>query len=333
MDAVHAHLPKPHDPYADLIPPQGIKLTPRHYAYLKISEGCNHRCTFCIIPSMRGDLVSRPVGDVMQEAQHLVNAGVKELLVISQDTSAYGVDIKYRTGFWGGRPLKTRMTDLAQALAGLGVWVRLHYVYPYPHVDEVVPLMARGRLLPYLDVPFQHASPRLLKLMKRPADAENNLERIRRWREICPDITLRSTFIVGFPGETEAEFEQLLNFLEQAQLDRVGCFAYSPIDGAAANALPDPVAEEVKEERRARFMATQEKISAARLKAKVGRTLDVLVDQLDGDTAIARSASDAPEIDGLVYVGGGKRLKPGEFARVRITRSDQHDLWGVSADQ
>jgi ribosomal protein S12 methylthiotransferase len=333
MAAVHTHLPKPHNPYADLIPPQGIKLTPRHYAYLKIAEGCNHRCTFCIIPSMRGDLVSRPVGDVMQEAEHLVNAGVKELLVISQDTSAYGVDIKCRTGFWGGRPLKTRMTDLAQALAGLGVWVRLHYVYPYPHVDEVVPLMAQGKLLPYLDVPFQHASPRLLKLMKRPADAENNLERIRRWREICPDITLRSTFIVGFPGETEAEFEQLLEFLEQAQLDRVGCFAYSPVDGAAANALPDPVAEEVKEERRARFMATQQKISATRLKAKVGRTLDVLVDQLDRDTAIARSASDAPEIDGLVYVRGAKRLKTGEFARVRITRSDQHDLWGVPADQ
>jgi len=333
MAAVHTHLPKPHDPYADLIPPQGIKLTPRHYAYLKISEGCNHRCTFCIIPSMRGDLISRPVGEVMQEAQNLVKAGVKELLVIAQDTSAYGVDIKYRVGFWGGRPLKTRMTDLARALAELGVWVRLHYVYPYPHVDEVVPLMAQGKLLPYLDVPFQHASPRLLKLMKRPANAENNLERIRRWREICPDLTLRSTFIIGFPGETDAEFEQLLEFLEQAQLDRVGCFAYSAVDGAAANALPDPVPEEIKEERRARFMAVQERISCARLKAKVGRTCDVLVDEIHGNAAIARSASDAPEIDGLVHVRDGKRLKPGEFVRVRITRSDQHDLWGAPVER
>jgi ribosomal protein S12 methylthiotransferase len=333
MAAVHAHLPKPHDPYADLIPPQGIKLTPRHYAYVKISEGCNHRCTFCIIPSMRGDLVSRPVGEVMQEAENLVKSGVKELLVISQDTSAYGVDIKYRTGFWRGRPLKTRMTELVQALSALGVWVRLHYVYPYPHVDEVVPLMAQGKLLPYLDVPFQHASPRLLKLMKRPAKAENNLERIRRWRELCPDLTIRSTFIVGFPGETETEFEQLLEFLDQAQLDRVGCFAYSPVDGAVANALPDPVPEKIKEERRARFMATQERISAARLKAKVGRTLNVLVDQIEGDTAIARSSADAPEIDGLVKVRGAKRFKPGEFASVRITRADEHDLWGVPADQ
>ena len=329
MTAVHAHLPKPHDPYTDLIPPQGIKLTPRHYAYLKISEGCNHRCTFCIIPSMRGDLVSRPVGEVMREAENLVNAGVKELLVIAQDTSAYGVDLKYRTGFWGGRPLKTRMTDLTRALGDLGVWVRLHYVYPYPHVDEVVPLMAQGKLLPYLDVPFQHASPRLLKLMKRPANAENNLERIRRWREICPDLTLRSTFIVGFPGETEAEFEQLLEFLEQAQLDRVGCFAYSAVDGAAANGLPDPVPEESKEMRRARFMAVQEKISAARLKAKIGRTITVLIDALDGDTAIARSAADAPDIDGLVYLRKAKRFKPGEFVRVHITGSDQHDLTAV----
>ncbi len=271
---------KPHDPFADLIPPQGIKLTPRHYAYIKIAEGCNHRCTFCIIPSMRGDLVSRPIGEVMQEAENLVKAGVKELLVISQDTSAYGVDIKYRTGFWGGRPLKTRMTDLARALAELGVWVRLHYVYPYPHVDEVVPLMADGKLLPYLDVPFQHASARILKLMKRPANAEDNLARIRRWREICPELTIRSTFIVGFPGETQAEFEELLDFLEQAQLDRVGCFAYSPVEGAVANALPDPVPEEVKEERRARFMAAQEAISAARLRAKIGRTMTVLVDEV-----------------------------------------------------
>ena len=262
MSAVHQHLPKPHDPYMDLVPAQGIRLTPRHYAYVKISEGCNHRCTFCIIPSMRGDLVSRPVGDVMQEAQSLVNAGVKELLVISQDTSAYGVDIKYRTGFWGGKPLKSRMTDLARALGELGVWVRLHYVYPYPHVDGIIPLMAEGKILPYLDVPFQHASARILKLMKRPAGAENNLARIENWRAICPDITLRSTFIVGFPGETEREFEELLDFLRAAQLDRVGCFAYSPVEGAAANALPDAVPEEVKQERLTRFMELQAEISA-----------------------------------------------------------------------
>ena len=331
MAAVHAHLPKPHDPFADLIPPQGIKLTPRPYAYIKIAEGCNHRCTFCIIPSMRGDLVSRPIGEVMQEAENLVKAGVKELLVISQDTSAYGVDIKYRTGFWGGRPLKTRMTDLARALAELKVWVRLHYVYPYPHVDEVVPLMMEGNLLPYLDVPFQHASARILKLMKRPANAEDNLQRIRRWREICPELTIRSTFIVGFPGESQAEFEQLLEFLEQAQLDRVGCFAYSPVEGAVANALPDPVPEEVKEERRARFMATQEAISAARMRQKIGRTMTVLVDEVRSDATVARSAADAPEIDGLVYIENGKRLKPGEFAQVRITRADTHDLFAVAA--
>ena len=278
MRAVHAALPKPHDPYADLVPPQGIRLTPKHYAYLKISEGCNHRCTFCIIPSMRGDLVSRPVGEVMQEAENLVKAGVKELLVISQDTSAYGVDVKYRTGFWRGRPLKTRMTELTRALGELGVWVRLHYVYPYPHVDDVIPLMAEGRLLPYLDVPFQHASPRILKLMKRPASAEDNLSRIRAWRAACPEITIRSTFIAGFPGETEAEFEELLEFLEEAQLDRVGCFAYSPVEGAKANALPDPVPEEVRQERRGRFMQVQAGISARRLQAKVGRQLQVLVD-------------------------------------------------------
>ncbi|MGZ8265522.1 MAG: 30S ribosomal protein S12 methylthiotransferase RimO, partial [Burkholderiales bacterium] len=273
MRAVHEHLPKPHDPFADLVPPQGIKLTPRHYAYLKIAEGCNLRCTFCIIPSMRGDLVSRPVGEVMSEAEALVRAGVKELLVISQDTSAYGVDVKYRTGFWGGRPLKTRMTELARALGSLGAWVRLHYVYPYPHVDEVIPLMAEGKVLPYLDVPFQHASRRILKAMKRPASAENNLARVRRWREICPDLTIRSTFIAGFPGETEADFEELLGFLEEAQLDRVGCFAYSPVEGATANALPDPVPDEVKEERRARFMAAQERISTERLKRKVGKEM------------------------------------------------------------
>jgi ribosomal protein S12 methylthiotransferase len=331
MAAVHEHLPKPHDPFADLVPPQGIKLTPRHYAYLKIAEGCNHRCTFCIIPSMRGDLVSRPVGEVMHEAESLVKAGVKELLVISQDTSAYGVDVKYRTGFWGGRPLKTRMTELATAIGELGVWVRLHYVYPYPHVDEVIPLMADGKLLPYLDVPFQHASPRILKLMKRPANAEDTLARIRRWREVCPEITIRSTFIVGFPGETEAEFDQLLAFLDEAQLDRVGCFAYSPVEGAAANALPDPVPEDAKEERRARFMAAQEKISAARLRAKLGRTMTVLVDEAGSNGAVARSAADAPDIDGLVYVKDSKRLKPGEFAQVRITRADSHDLWAVPA--
>jgi len=329
MEAVHTHLPKPHDPYTDLVPPQGIRLTPRHYAYLKISEGCNHRCTFCIIPAMRGDLVSRPVGDVMQEAQNLVNAGVKELLVISQDTSAYGVDVKYRTGFWNGRPIKTRMTELVKALSGLGVWVRLHYVYPYPHVDEVIPLMAEGKLLPYLDVPFQHASPRILKLMKRPANAEGTLKRTRDWRAICPDITIRSTFVVGFPGETEREFEDLLEFLEEAQLDRVGCFAYSPVEGAAANALPDPVPEAVKQERQARFMAVQEKISAARLKRKVGQTMEVLVDEVGKDGAIARSAADAPEIDGRVIIRQSAKLKPGEFAKVKITRADAHDLWAA----
>ena len=331
MSAVHEHLPRPHDPFTDLVPPQGVKLTPRHYAYVKIAEGCNHRCTFCIIPSMRGDLVSRPVGEVMQEAENLVKAGVKELLVISQDTSAYGVDIKYRTGFWRGRPLKTRMAELAKAMGELGAWVRLHYVYPYPHVDEVIPLMAEGKLLPYLDVPFQHASPRILKLMKRPANAEDTLARIGRWREICPDITIRSTFIVGFPGETEAEFEQLLAFLGEAQLDRVGCFAYSAVEGAAANALPGAIPEEVKEERRARFMETQEKISAARLKAKIGRTLTILVDEVGSDGAVARSAADAPEIDGLVHIKQGKSLKAGEFAQVRVTRADSHDLWAVPA--
>ncbi len=327
MRAVHQHLPQPHDPFTSLVPPQGVKLTPRHYAYLKIAEGCNHRCTFCIIPSMRGDLVSRPIGEVMQEAENLVTAGVKELLVISQDTSAYGVDVKYRTGFWRGRPLKTRMTELAGALASLGAWVRLHYVYPYPHVDEVVPLMAEGNLLPYLDVPFQHASRRLLKLMKRPANAEDNLARIRRWREICPDITLRSTFIVGFPGETEVEFDELLAFLEAAELDRVGCFAYSPVEGAAANALPGHVKEEVKQERRARFMKLQEKISARRLKRKVGKTLSVLVDKIGPQEAVARSSADAPEIDGTVRIAPSPKLTPGEFATVRVTRSDAHDLW------
>jgi ribosomal protein S12 methylthiotransferase len=327
MSAVHLHLPRLHDPYMDLVPAQGIRLTPKHYAYVKISEGCNHRCTFCIIPSLRGDLVSRPVGDVMQEAQSLVNAGVKELLVISQDTSAYGVDIKYRTGFWGGKPLKSRMTELASAMGELGAWVRLHYVYPYPHVDEVIPLMAQGKILPYLDIPFQHASQRILKLMKRPASSENVLARIRQWREICPDITLRSTFIVGFPGETETEFGELLSFLEQAQLDRVGAFAYSPVDGAVANALPDHIPPEVQQERLARLMLLQEKISAERLKRKIGRTITVLVDEVDEDGAIARSSADAPEIDGLVYVENGQQLKVGDFVDVKITDSDEHDLW------
>ena len=330
MNAVHAHLPRPHDPFADLVPPQGVRLTPGHYAYLKISEGCNHRCTFCIIPSMRGDLVSRPVGEVMREAETLVKAGVKELLVISQDTSAYGVDVKYRTGFWGGRPLRTRMTQLCVALGELGAWVRLHYVYPYPHVDEVIPLMAEGRLLPYLDVPFQHASPRILRLMKRPASTEKNLERIRAWREACPDITVRSTFIVGFPGETESEFEELLAFLREAELDRVGCFAYSPVEGARANAFPDAVPEALKEERRARFMEVQAEISREKLARKVGKRIEVLVDAVERGVAIGRSSADAPEIDGVVRVKNAKGARPGEFLSVVVTGSTDHDLTAVT---
>ncbi len=328
MEAVHAHLPKPHDPYMDLVPAQGIRLTPQHYAYLKISEGCNHRCTFCIIPSLRGDLVSRPVGEVMAEAQSLADSGVKELLVISQDTSAYGVDLKYRTGFWGGRPLRTRMTELAVALGSLGVWVRLHYVYPYPHVDEVIPLMAQGKILPYLDIPFQHANPRILKLMKRPGNSENVLARIKQWREICPDLVLRSTFIVGFPGETEEEFEELLDFIEEAQLDRVGAFIYSPVKGAVANELPDHVPPEVQEERLARLMWLQEEISEEKLKRKIGKKLTVLVDEVDEEGAIARSFADAPEIDGQVYINDGQHLKVGDMVEVVITDSDTHDLWG-----
>ncbi|MHB8622040.1 MAG: 30S ribosomal protein S12 methylthiotransferase RimO [Sulfuricaulis sp.] len=328
MQAVHTHLPKPHDPYTDLVPASGIKLTPRHYAYLKISEGCNHRCTFCIIPSMRGDLVSRDIGEVLQEAENLAQAGVKELLVISQDTSAYGVDVKYRAGFWRGRAIKTRLVELAQALGELGVWVRLHYVYPYPQVDDVIPLMADGKILPYLDVPLQHASPRILKLMKRPASAENNLARIEKWREVCPDITLRSTFIVGFPGETEQEFSELLDFLRAAQLDRVGGFVYSPVSGASANALPHSVPEEVKQERLARFMACQEAISADKLRHKVGQTMTVLIDNAEPASAVARSAADAPEIDGVVTIEGASGLRPGDFCRVRITRAGAHDLWG-----
>jgi ribosomal protein S12 methylthiotransferase len=333
MSAVHAHLPRPHDPFVDLVPPQGVKLTPSHYAYLKISEGCNHRCTFCIIPSLRGDLVSRPRGEVLGEAERLLRAGVRELLVVSQDTSAYGVDVRYRTGFWHGRPLKSNLQSLARELAALGkshdAWVRLHYVYPYPHVDDVVPLMegsSHGRgLLPYLDIPFQHASPRILRLMKRPAAPEKVLDRIVAWRKARPGIVLRSTFIVGFPGETDAEFEELLAFLRKAQLDRVGCFAYSPVDGAAANALSDPIPEDVKESRRARFMAVQAAISAARLRERIGTTMDVLVDDVEAGHAIARGPGDAPEIDGVVRIDTAA-VRPGEFVRVRVTGSDEHDL-------
>ena len=331
MQAVHAHLPKPHDPYIDLVPAQGIKLTPAHYAYLKISEGCNHRCSFCIIPSLRGDLVSRPIGQVLTEAEHLVDSGVKELLVISQDTSAYGVDVKYRPDFWGGMPVKTRMTELVKHLGDMGVWVRLHYVYPYPHVDEVIPLMQAGKVLPYLDIPFQHASPRILKLMKRPAATENTLARIKSWRAACPEIVLRSTFIVGFPGETEDDFEMLLDFLGTAQLDRVGCFVYSPVEGAAANALPGHVPEELKQERLKRFMQTQAKISATRLQRRIGQTLTVLVDEINDDGALARSYADAPEIDGVVIIEESAGLIVGEFATVRITDAGEHDLWAVTA--
>ncbi|UZR27533.1 30S ribosomal protein S12 methylthiotransferase RimO [Methylococcus mesophilus] len=332
MRAVHQHLPPLHDPFMDLVPPQGVRLTPRHYAYLKISEGCNHRCSFCIIPSLRGDLVSRPIGEVMTEAERLVAAGVKEILVVSQDTSAYGVDLGYRTGFWGSRPLRTRFQELARALGDLGVWVRLHYVYPYPHVDEVIPLMAEGRILPYLDIPFQHANARVLKAMKRPAAAENTLAAIHRWRETCPELTLRSTFIVGFPGETEDEFRELLDFLEDAQLDRVGCFEYSPVKGAAANALPDPVPDEVKAERHARFMEVQERISAARLQARVGRTETMLVDEVVEEGAVARSRADAPDIDGQVFIDGATHLKVGEFVDATFEDADEHDLWARLED-
>jgi ribosomal protein S12 methylthiotransferase len=325
--AVHEHAPPSHNPFVDVVPPEGIKLTPRHYAYLKISEGCNHRCTFCIIPSMRGDLVSRPAGEVMAEAERLVKAGVKELLVVSQDTSAYGIDQKYKLDFWKGRPVKTRFFDLAQALGSLGAWVRMHYVYPYPHVDEVIPLMAEGKILPYLDIPFQHASERILKLMKRPAATENVLERIRRWREICPDLTLRSTFIVGFPGETEEDFEQLLDFLDVAQLDRVGCFAYSPVKGAVANELPNPVPEEIKQDRLARFMDFQSRISADRLESRVGRREQVLVDEVVEEGAVARSRADAPEIDGQVFIDGATHLKVGDWVDVVIEEVDEHDMW------
>ncbi|HWP12882.1 MAG TPA: 30S ribosomal protein S12 methylthiotransferase RimO [Ramlibacter sp.] len=340
MDAVHANLPKPHDPFIDLVPPAGIKLTPRHYAYLKISEGCNHRCTFCIIPSMRGDLVSRPIGDVLNEARALFESGVKELLVISQDTSAYGVDVKYRTGFWDGKPVRTRMLELVQALGDMaepyGAWVRLHYVYPYPSVDDVVPLMATGKVLPYLDVPFQHSHPDVLHRMKRPASGEKNLERIQRWREACPQIVIRSTFIAGFPGESEAEFEHLLQFMHEARIDRAGCFAYSPVDGAAANDIPGMLAQEVREERRARFMAVAEEVSAGKLRERVGATMQVLVDQaaaLGRKGGVGRSYADAPEIDGTVKLLPpeklSKRFAVGEFTQARIVGTQGHDLVAV----
>ena len=338
MDAVHVHLPKPHAPFIDLVPAQGVKLTPKHFAYLKISEGCNHRCSFCIIPSMRGDLVSRPVADIMLEAENLFKAGVRELLVISQDTSAYGVDVKFRTGFWNGRPVKTHMTQLVEALGELakqyGAWVRLHYVYPYPHVDAIIPLMNQGHILPYLDVPLQHAHPDVLKRMKRPANGEKNIERIQAWRAMCPDITIRSTFIAGFPGETESEFAYLLEFLKEAEIDRLGCFAYSPVDGATANALDNPVPEEVREERRGRVMQLQETISAKRLQAKVGKTMRVLIDSMDRSGGVGRSSADAPEIDGVVYVKPPyephRKLQVGEFVDVTITAADAHDLWGAA---
>ncbi|MBP0599642.1 30S ribosomal protein S12 methylthiotransferase RimO [Herbaspirillum sp. LeCh32-8] len=338
MQAVHKHLPKPHEPFIDLVPPQGVKLTPKHFAYLKISEGCNHRCSFCIIPSMRGDLVSRPIADVMLEAENLFKAGVKELLVISQDTSAYGVDVKFRTGFWNGKPIKTHMTQLVGALGELakqyGAWVRLHYVYPYPHVDQIIPMMAEGLVLPYLDVPLQHAHPDVLKRMKRPASGEKNIERIQAWRAMCPDLTIRSTFIAGFPGETEAEFEYLLDFLKEAEIDRLGCFAYSPVEGATANQIANPVPEEVREERRARVMQLQEEISKKRLQAKVGKTLRVLIDEVDRNGGVGRTYSDAPEIDGVVYVKPPfephRKLAVGQFVDVRITAADAHDLWGAA---
>ncbi|CAI0754213.1 MULTISPECIES: 30S ribosomal protein S12 methylthiotransferase RimO [Serratia] len=329
LSHVHQYVPKPeHNPFTSLTPAQGVKLTPKHYAYLKISEGCNHRCTFCIIPSMRGDLDSRPIGSVLDEAKRLVESGVKELLVISQDTSAYGVDVKHRTGFWNGQPVKTSMVSLCEQLSSLGAWVRLHYVYPYPHVDDVIPLMAEGKILPYLDIPLQHASPKILKLMKRPGAVERTLERIKRWREICPDLTLRSTFIVGFPGETEEDFQMLLDFLTEAKLDRVGCFKFSPVEGAAANELADPVPEEVKEERFHRFMQLQQQISAQRLQDKIGREVLVLIDEVDEEGAIGRSMADAPEIDGAVYLNGEANVKVGDIVKVKIENADEYDLWG-----
>ncbi|PMR74900.1 30S ribosomal protein S12 methylthiotransferase RimO [Billgrantia endophytica] len=330
VGAVHDAAPAntAHDPLIDLVPPQGIKLTPRHYAYLKISEGCNHSCSFCIIPSMRGKLVSRPVGDVLREAESLARAGVKELLVISQDTSAYGVDLRYVEQEWRGRPVKARLTELCEALAELGIRIRLHYVYPYPHVDELIPLMAEGKILPYLDIPFQHASPRVLKAMKRPAFEDRTLERIKRWRETCPELTVRSTFIVGFPGETEEDFQYLLDWLGDAQLDRVGCFQYSPVDGAPANELGlEPVPDDVKQERWERFMAHQQEISAARLQQKIGREIEVLVDEVDAEGPVGRSEADAPDIDGMVFLEAKHTLTPGEVVRARVTHADEYDLW------
>ncbi|MBT0726988.1 30S ribosomal protein S12 methylthiotransferase RimO [Rosenbergiella australiborealis] len=328
LSHVHHYVPKPvHNPFLSLTPAQGVKLTPKHYAYLKISEGCNHRCTFCIIPSMRGDLDSREIGSVLDEAKRLVAAGVRELLVISQDTSAYGVDVKHRTGFWNGSPVKTSMVSLCEQLAKLGVWVRLHYVYPYPHVDDVIPLMAEGKILPYLDIPLQHASPKILKLMKRPGAVERTLERIKRWREICPELTLRSTFIVGFPGETEEDFSLLLDFIREARLDRVGCFKYSPVEGAAANELADPVPEAIQEERYHRFMQLQQQISAERLQEKMGKTIAVIIDEVDEEGAIGRSMADAPEIDGSVYLNGHTSLKVGEIIKATVTHADEYDLW------
>jgi|TARA_B110000977_G_scaffold189579_1_gene259232 ribosomal protein S12 methylthiotransferase len=329
MQAVHTHFPAPHDPFFDLVPKQGVKLTPRHYAYLKISEGCNHRCSFCIIPSFRGDLVSRPIDKVMQEAVHLANAGVKEILVISQDTSAYGVDVKYATQFWEGQPLKTKFLDLAKALGQLGVWVRMHYVYPYPHVDDVIPLMAKGIILPYLDIPFQHASPKILKLMKRPGNRERVLERIHAWREVCPELVIRSTFIVGFPGETDDDFQQLLDFIAEAQLDRVGCFMYSPVEGAAANELPDQVADGIKQERYDIFMQAQQVISTAKLQQRIGQTMKVLVEEQTDEGYVARSYADAPEIDGLVYIETDQALALGEFHQVEVVDTDEYDCYAI----
>ncbi|MEJ2609759.1 MAG: 30S ribosomal protein S12 methylthiotransferase RimO [Candidatus Thiodiazotropha sp.] len=332
MEAVHQQLPAPHDPFTSLLPPEGIKLTPRHYAYLKISEGCNHSCSFCIIPNLRGPLVSRPFGEIMQEAQRLVESGVRELLVVSQDTSAYGVDLKYRPDFWQGRPVNSKLKDLASALGDLEAWVRLHYVYPYPHVDELLPIMAEGHILPYLDMPLQHGNIRVLKAMKRPAATEKVLARIARWRRECPDLTLRSTFIVGFPGETETEFEDLLEFLQEAQLDRVGCFAYSPVNGAQANLLPGALPDEVRKERQARFMQLQAEISRERLKGKIGQEMVVLVDEVNQKQVVARSPADAPEIDGRVFIPGGWELEPGDFIKVRITEATAHDLQAEPID-
>ncbi|MCG7995394.1 MAG: 30S ribosomal protein S12 methylthiotransferase RimO [Candidatus Thiodiazotropha taylori] len=326
VEAVHDQMPAPHDPFTSLLPPEGIKLTPRHYAYLKISEGCNHSCSFCIIPDLRGPLVSRPFAEVMLEAERLVESGVRELLVVSQDTSAYGVDLKYRPDFWQGRPVSSKLKDLAAAMGELQAWVRMHYVYPYPHVDDLIPLMAEGHILPYLDMPLQHGNLRVLKQMRRPAATEKVLSRIARWRRSCPDLTLRSTFIVGFPGETETEFEDLLAFLQEAQLDRVGCFAYSPVDGAAANQLPGALPLEVREERQARFMQVQAEISRQRLQAKVGKEMVVLIDEVNQKQVIARSSADAPEIDGRVFIPGGWELEPGDFIKVKITAATAHDL-------